>query len=282
MNQIYAVVVIYNQNISESLTCSQLMEIRNHNIRIIIVDNSTEETSNENECRRRQWIYISMNGNAGLSKAYNKVLNFLDLEEDATIVWLDDDSNITQEYFDVLESNLNANKEYSIFVPVIQGQDGKYWSPNEYHFIKNRQLKSPEQRIKPTRFNAINSCTAVRTTVYRNYRYNENLFLDQIDHNFFEDQRNRMIKCKKMNVIIQHNFSTRSKQNIISLKRRYKTMIPDFLTFHRKSILRYYLAWIKIFGWGCRGFLSCRDISFIGWCVKQIYFYERKRKSNGL
>lgn len=81
-----------------------------------------------------------MNGNAGLSKAYNRALDYLK-DEDGIVIWFDDDTNVTQEYFDALELNAKEFKDSDIFVPVIQGQDGKYWSPNEARFLRIDKLK---------------------------------------------------------------------------------------------------------------------------------------------
>ena len=165
------------------------------------------------------------------------------------MIWFDDDTNVTQEYFDTLEQNAKEFKDFDIFVPIIQGQDGKYWSPNEARFFKNKQIKTYEQYIPNEKINAINSCLAVRLDVYNSYRYDEALFLDQVDHNFFYDQRKLKRKVKILNVVIHHNFSTKSKmKNVDSLKTRYRIMIPDFLTYSSKT-KRYYLGLLKVAGW---------------------------------
>lgn len=266
-NILYAVVIVYNTEVNNSLSCVNLRKIRNHKIRIIVVDNSTETNDNEKQCQNLEWTYISMNGNAGLSKAYNRVLDTL-RGNDGVVVWFDDDTNITQEYFDCLEAALNKYGDCSIFAPMIQGQDGRFWSPNEYRYLKNKQLRSPEQEIPNDRFNAINSCTAVRLAVYENYRYNEALFLDQVDHAFFEDQRNLHRKFKKLDVIIHHHFSIKGKmESIDALKARYKILIPDFLIFCNKGRGRYILGWIKIIGWGIREGIKYKEPSFLFWCI---------------
>ena len=276
MNKIYAVIIIYNSEISESRSCLNISGIVDHDIKVVIVDNSTVINNNKKLAIEKDWYYISMNGNAGLSKAYNKVLD--NITGDGVVIWFDDDTDVTQEYFDVLEKALDDHPDCDIFAPMIQGQDGRFWSPNESRFLKNKQLKNKNSRIDNRRFNAINSCTAVRLKIYDNYRYDETLFLDQVDHNFFEDQRQLHRNFCKLNVIIHHNFSTRSKmRSIDQVKARYSIMIPDFLRYCKKKKVRYALGWVKVAGWGVREGIKYRNIGFFFWRIKQALRFKKEK-----
>lgn len=276
MVKFFAVVVLYNTFVNDSITIRNLKRIHRHSIDIIVVDNSTQSLNNEQETKMNNWIYLSMNGNQGLSKAYNRALDYLK-DKRGIVIWFDDDTNVTQEYFDSLEQNAKEFKDFDIFVPVIQGQDGKYWSPNEARFFKNKQIKTCGQYIPNEKINAINSCLAVRLNVYNSYRYDEALFLDQVDHNFFYDQRKLKRKVKILNVVIHHNFSTKSKmKNIDSLKTRYRIMIPDFLTYSSKTKSKYYLGLLKVAGWGVREGFKYGNIGFFFWTLAE----ARKWKGN--
>lgn len=70
VSKIAAVVVVYNKNVSESITCDRLLKLNRNEVTLVIVDNSEKETTNDEYCRSRNIDYISMNGNKGLSKAY--------------------------------------------------------------------------------------------------------------------------------------------------------------------------------------------------------------------
>jgi len=274
-NKFYSVVVVYNKSVSDSVTLNKLSKITSHAINVFVVDNSTLDFGNKAQCAENGWGYVSMGGNAGLSRAYNVAIHYLKKEK-GIVVWLDDDTEITQEYFDELEKQADIEKTTDIFVPLIQGQDGRFWSPNEYHYLRNKQLKDRNQKISPKRFNAINSCTAVRLELYKNYQYTEKLFLDQVDHQFFEDQRNLGRKFKVLNVVIHHNFSMKNRENDVDkVKFRYRIMIPDFLTFCNKTPARYLLGWVKIAGWGVRESLKYKDISFLFWCLKVAFTTKR-------
>lgn len=278
MNNFFAVVVIYNTNVNESLTIKKLKMIKSHLINVVVVDNSTKDMNNENITVQNGWLYLNMGGNAGLSKAYNRALNHLKSEQ-GIVIWFDDDTDVTQEYFDELEKCVNKYEEYDIFVPIIRGQDGKFWSPNEARFFKNRQMKFPEERIPQNKINAINSCTAVRLSVYEKYRYDERLFLDQVDHKFFEDQRQLKHKVKVLRIIIQHNFSTKNRmKDIESLKTRYEIMIPDFLIFCSKNKPKYYLGLIKVAGWGVREGIKYHNIGFFFWTLNEARLWKKTRR----
>lgn len=279
MTELYSIVVLYNISITESTSCTYLRTINYPYNHVIVVDNSTIDNNNDVICKKLGWTYISMNGNKGLSKAYNKALDSLRGKQ-GCVIWFDDDTNVTREYFVQLQMALAEHPECSIFVPVIQGQDKKFWSPNEARFFKNKQLKKVNQSIQNSKFNAINSCTAVRLDVYKNYRYDERLFLDQIDHSFFRDQRRLNRKFYKLPIIIQHNFSLKNrKTSIDSLKKRYEIMIPDFLTYCGDTQSQRVLAMVKVFGWGVRESIKYKDWSFLIWCIKKAIETKNKTKT---
>lgn len=248
----YAIVVIYNKSIEESLTCKNLLKITNHKINTIIVDNSTNLNFNKVNAtlsKSKDFKYLSMNGNVGLSIAYNKALDYIKNKE-GIVIWFDDDSNVTQEYFDELSEAIK-DKSYDIFVPVIQGQDKLFWSPNKANYFKNHQLKSANEVVPQDKFNAINSCTACRLKVYEDYRYDERLFLDQVDQKFFDDQRERHMKFYKLKTIIHHNFSLKGQNiNEEKIESRYQLRVNDFIEYSNIQGYPKILCKIKILLWG--------------------------------
>lgn len=211
--KIVATIIVYNKRVQDSITCKHILNetiiIQNCNLEILVVDNSTSDFGNEEYCKSHKIKYISMNGNKGLSKAYNAAIN--ECKEKDVIILFDDDTEVSKEYFFELIKALYTYPETDIFAPVIYGQDGIIYSPNEYNFLKSHYIESPKQEISQTKFNAIASCLAIRMRVFDNYRFNEKLFVDQVDQNFFYDQRKRNIKFRKLNVEIQQNFYQRGK-----------------------------------------------------------------------
>ena len=128
-----AIVVVYNKNIRNSITCNLLRNISASNIEIVVVDNSEENMDNESICHNLGFRYISMHGNKGLSKAYNAAIDIVDAD---VLILLDDDTELHKEYFDILDKAVADNPEIDVFAPVVYGQDGVIYSPNKFSFIK--------------------------------------------------------------------------------------------------------------------------------------------------
>lgn len=274
-NKIYAAVCVYNQSIEEAKTCIYLKNIvSDFDVSVIIIDNSTKSYGNYEQCRNYGWTYLPMGGNVGISKAYNRTLDYLK-EKKGVVVWLDDDTNITPQYFKELKDKLKS-EDAEIYVPVIIGQNGKVHSPNEVGFIKNKQLKNPFSEINLLKLNAINSCTAVRLIVYENYRYDEALFLDQVDHDFFADQRKLGKRFCKLNAMIYHDFSVKGIMSLDETKTRYSIMIPDFLTFYKKTKFKIGLGYMRVLKWGIKlTFIYKKNM--VAWCIDEANKWRTSR-----
>ncbi len=201
-----AVIVVYNKSIEKSVTCESLKNISGFNVEIVIVDNSEIELKNDEISKAHGYTYISMNGNKGLSKAYNMAI---DRTISDMIVLFDDDTSVNENYFDVLDKAVRKHLNVDIFAPIVYGQDGVIYSPNEFNFIRNHFISNPQQDVAQERFNAIASCLAIRRRVFDNYRFNETLFVDQIDQYFFCEQRKMGRTFMKIDVEIHQNFYQR-------------------------------------------------------------------------
>lgn len=204
--KITAAVVVYNKKISESIT---YRNIRNFDTKIdvLVLDNSEIKIDNAIYCKKEGFRYISMNGNKGLSKAYNAAID--NSKDSDVIVFFDDDTEITENYFMKLRTALEKYPEVDIFAPIIRGQDGVIYSPNEFNFLRNHFISAPEQNVSQKYFNAIASCLAIRMRVFENYKFNEKLFVDQVDQYFFCEQRLLGRKFAKLDIEIQQNFYQR-------------------------------------------------------------------------
>ncbi|RHB40468.1 glycosyltransferase [Enterocloster aldenensis] len=249
--KVVAALVIYNRRIEESITYRNIKEFLNINIDLLVVDNSEIKTDNILFCKKNNIRYISMNGNKGLSKAYNIAVD-ANLDRDV-IILLDDDTEISEEYFTELFDGIIKHPDVDIFAPFIYGQDGVLYSPNEFHFLKNHLISSPNQDIKQENFNAIASCLAIRMRVFDNYRFNEILFVDQVDQYFFCEQRKRGKKFEKLNVKITQNFYQRG--NVLTPKagwQRLKLRIIDIMRHARlmNNVKYILLGYIKCCGLG--------------------------------
>jgi len=283
---IYCVVVVYNKSISKSITIRNLSQINREDIVVVVVDNSTKDFGNKESCQILGNHYIDMCGNRGLSKAYNTSLNFIMsfAKMEDVVVWFDDDTDISEDYFTHLNEAILSNS-FDVFVPLIRGQDGIIYSPNNNCFLKNRLVKSINE-INFKKINAINSCLAVRFRLFVDYRYDEELFLDSIDQNFFDDLRVMGVNFKILDIVINQEFSQRA--NILDktlIVPRLRIRVKDLMVYARKSWLYTFLGVIKAFGWGvvfsykCKSaipLLVCVDLSIAGFCKNTSSFLYRE------
>ncbi|WP_243431751.1 glycosyltransferase [Clostridium botulinum] len=246
-------IVVYNKKIEESITYKRVKNISRPNIRILVVDNSEIDFGNKEYCKENVIEYISMCGNKGLSKAYNVVIENCKQQNIDVIVLSDDDTEITEEYFDELDKALFDKATTDIFAPIIYGQDGVIYSPNEFNFVKNHFISSPEQEVSQERFNAIASCLAIRMRVFDDYLFNELLFIDQVDQFFFCEQRKRGKIFGKLDVKIQQNFYQRGSTLTYDAGwKRLRLRIVDIIRHARLMGDKKYLAlgYIKCCGLG--------------------------------
>lgn len=249
-NKITAAVVVYNKEISESITCQKIKEI-DVDIDILVLDNSDRNTGNKEYCEMNGIRYISMNGNRGLSKAYNVAVD--NSKKSDVIVLFDDDTEVTKEYFEILQKSLDKHPDVDIYAPIIRGQDGVIYSPNEFNFLRNHFISDSKQEISQKSFNAIASCLAIRMRVFDNYRFNEKLFIDQVDQYFFCEQRRLGRKFGVLDVeILQHFYQRGATLTPEAGWRRLKLRIVDVFRHARLMGGKKYtlLAFVKCCGLG--------------------------------
>lgn len=266
----YAVIVIYNKYVGESISFRSLINLSLSNLHFLIIDNSSSEYICENKymCDEMKIQYYSMDGNAGLSKAYNYALQILDKKNDDIVIWFDDDTHINRKYFDIL-SQYCSDKELDVFAPIVYGQNGVIYSPCERGLLKGRYIKNPNQLIKKDKFNAINSCLAVRLRVYKNYRYDEKLFMDCVDTKLFDDFRKMDLNFCVLPIEIHQNFFQRMKQqNIEKYWLRFKIRIKDtFIYYSHKGKIERIAGSIKVIGWAIMYGFKLKSFTFFKNCI---------------
>lgn len=258
-----AIIVIYNKSVADSVTCDCIDKLKSIDLDVLIVDNSTSDYNNAIECEKRHYKYISMGGNKGLSKAYNVAI---DNSEADILIFFDDDTEISEDYFTVLKESVNNNWDIDIFAPIVYGQDGVIYSPNEFNFLRNKFISSPQEEINPEKFNAIASCLAVRKKVFESYRFDETLFVDQVDQYFFCQQRSFGRKFMKINTSICQNFYQRGE--ILTPEagwRRVRLRLVDVMR-HAKLMQErqyYILGFIKCVGLSVQIAIKTKSINVL-------------------
>lgn len=231
-NKVSVVIVLYNQWCGDSLTCQTIMKNTKLPNQILIVDNSTKNMNNEVYCMEKGWMYHSMQGNAGLSKAYNKAIDVLKGKTDI-FVWADDDTEFPDNYFEKLLDYSEKNSMESLFIPIVKSKD-QILSPAIFTDRLVLSIKNLDE-LKGKRITAINSGLAVRMEIYDNFRYDENIFLDYVDHDFVRWCRLQNVKKMVMeDVVLKQSFFLNEDFSKEAWKHRDKIFCKDIRYFEKK------------------------------------------------
>ncbi len=204
-----AAVVVYNISCENSPTCRALEKLTGQDIRVLIYDNSTADYGNKAYCERFGWTYLGGTGNNGISKAYNACIEYLLGGHETDMLCLfDDDTDLDLQYFDALQQ-ARERTDGNIFVPMIFA-GGKLISPcilDPGHRVRLFASQKDAAAYTGNGLTAINSCMAIDLSVFADFRYDENIFLDGVDHNFTQQMLQRGEKLHLMDYRCDHAFS---------------------------------------------------------------------------
>lgn len=238
-----AAVVIYNKTCADSPTCQALKTLQNTTASVLIYDNSTADYGNRVYCEENGWVYLGGNGNMGISKAYNACIDYLTEQNfEGYICLFDDDTHLDPSYFSLLQQACERAEE-NIFVPLIIAS-GKLISPcilNPTHRVTMFQDTQDALSYNGDSLGAINSCMALNMKLFARHRYDENIFLDGVDHNFVLQMRQKGEKIKVFPYRCDHAFSGVEKPPVKSALVRFQIYAKDYryiLRNHKFSYLR--------------------------------------------
>lgn len=256
---LYALVVIYNKKCEDSLTLNTLKEYDNK-LNIIVFDNSEKDFNNKDYCDRNNYKYYTKNKNVGLSKAYNYVLKKIEKKDDDYLIILDDDTNLTKQYFKEVFKETSLNK-YDVLLPIVKSNN-VIISPSKVQFNCRIKVIKNIAELNNKNITAINSGMVVKTNVYNDIIYNEDMFLDYIDHDFMSKIRKNNFKINVLKSEIIQNFSRNEKGNLKGALFRFNIYIKDFKIYCRNAnkMIFYY---INITKFAIKQCIKYRSLKFL-------------------
>lgn len=240
--KIYGIVVIYNHFLKDSVT---IQSLATQDIELVVCDNSDANLQyideNATFAKEHSMQYLSMNGNQGLSYAYNRGVEFLlevkHMMPSDWVVLLDDDTTLPENY--VEQIILNSQADDKILLPIVLDGIG-IMSPVYMPGRVARRLESKEaiRDCDVKKLSGINSAMVIRAEIFQKYRYNEEMFLDYIDHMFIMDMRRWKIYPRVLDVSIRQHFSAviDSKE---AARKRFRLQKKDLRIFYRKQPIQY-------------------------------------------
>lgn len=231
--RITALVVIHNRRCEDSPSCEGLRV--DTQARAVVVDNSTEENDNARYCARRGFGYVSMGGNMGLAKAYNRGIAWIKTHTDAThVLLLDDDTTLPEGFLGNTVKFIEEHPQATVFTPLVQDEAGLL-SPCHIDGLHVTRVTDPAQLTAET-FTAINSGLTAALTVFDDYAYDESYFLDYIDHAFFRDMKARGIPIAVTGQTLLQRFAGNERGNKQAAYRRLSIFKQDFRRFCGNSL----------------------------------------------
>lgn len=240
-NSVAAVVVVYNTRCDESSTLKALKKLEDKSIKILVYDNSTRDFGNREYCQQHGWIYLGGEGNNGISKAYNACIEYLKAEKTEGILCLfDDDTDVDISYFDTL-LKAAENSESKIFVPLIYAA-GRLISPcrlGHGHRVTMFENEAEALSYSGNDLSAINSGMAIDLSVFDGYRYDENIFLDGVDHNFMTDMRQKGVGVTVFEYRCNHAFSGAERPSKEAAHTRFGIYSKDYAYILKDDKLSY-------------------------------------------
>lgn len=263
-------IVVYNELFWESITFNSLVSSfsknkNNDEIHIYIYDNSVRSKNiNLPEFENNINIkYFAFNENRGISKAYNHLVSLALKDGFKWIVFLDQDTMLPldfyHKYFDsVCKLEQSSNK---MAVPVVKSEQ-HILSPFIYKNFRSRFLKEIPSLINLNKHSAINTGVLIECNYFNKIGgYNEKLFLDFCDHDFFDKFRGFDNLIRVINTELKQDFSTDT-NTIDKALIRYSIFYSD-LKAYKKGRNRFKLFFLVDLSHLIRLTLQYRTFKFI-------------------
>ena len=251
--------VVYNTYIEDTLLFKYYNKLSN-NFRVIFLDNSNDEDiikHNKSVALENDTIkYHSLGDNVGLPKAYNYVIKN---EIFDAILILDQDTEIEFDFFDFI-SNINLDEEIVAY-------------PKMYC---NSNLVSPRKLKSNVFFNnkkgvdmPINSCSLISRKVFDKVGlFNEEMFLDMVDYEFFRRCHDNEVKFQLIDFTIEQHLSGFEETNKEKALKRFKNYLCDFKVFSNYTFKTRIWYYIFSFYLRCKNTIRYRYIKFL-FCKKE-------------
>ncbi len=148
---------------------------------IVFCDNSTDDAVLQlnSETSLPKLEYLPMRGNVGLPFAYNAALS---LTRQPYLMLFDDDTEVGPGYFSAVQNSITLI-DSDIYVPVVTA-GARPLSPCSPKWLRYGAVRNLEE--VPVDFTAINAGMTISRAIFERLRFNEDLFLDFVDHDFMK------------------------------------------------------------------------------------------------
>lgn len=186
------------------------------------------------------------------------------LNKSGLLCLFDDDTFLPDNYFDeLLKENLSAD----IFLPVVCDEVG-ILSPCKFNGLRVERIKELSE-LNEKNITGINSGMAINLAVFKDYRYDENYFLDYIDHDFLRTMKLRNKKIKVLNTKLNQRFSRNEDSNLASSLKRFKIFKSDFKYFYNENLKSRIFANLSLLKRALHLTLKFKNLTFLTSLLKE-------------
>lgn len=251
MIRITNILVVFNQSLQKSPSFRVLSTQVTDSEELLVVDNSTD-----NEVKKTNQLlladnpsiqYLDMEGNVGLSVAYNRAFELLDAK-DWAVLW-DQDTEVPANFISKVVGTINGYPNELMVVPFVDTPKLRM-SPRKHSGPKITGAINEVGVYED--ITAINSGMAIRVDAFRkNNGYDESMFLDYIDHDFVIRFTKSVGSIVVNDNLLKQSFSDENHDNIDGDIFRFKIYYGDFKQFCAKfnngSLFFVSKIWIRAF-----------------------------------
>lgn len=270
LDEILVVIVIYKENLKDSVSFKTITEclknhIWEHSVDIFVYDNSPKRMVEDNlECYQKWNVHYAHNpSNPGVSKAYNEGFKIAKELNKSWMLILDQDTYFPENALLKYCESVVYNHQAIIHAPVLMSL-GNICSPCKYYFKRGFPLKSitPGYMEFKNR-NLLNSGLLIKCDAFEKVGgYDEKVKLYFSDFNFVDKLRKIYTNFVVIDLICQHGNSSVEISDLENSVKRF-----GFYCEGAKNSSQEYLAlvWLFLFAF-IRGFklsLNFKNFKFI-------------------
>lgn len=258
----YVIIVLYKIRLEDSITYKtfkrNVSKLENIGVKLLIYNNSPEIIIPQSE----EYYLYQPKENLKLAGAYRYALERAYEEGYKWLLLLDQDTELTSEYFEELNKFLNSSIQdsYDIAVPILK-QGNLFLSPacyNKYKgpFDKPKVIHNNNElskKLKNDILVAYNSVSLLKVSALKEVGgFGTEYPLDMLDYDYYTRMHNNKSYIYILSTIIQQNLSLLDKKNPISVV-RYNLYMDASYKFAKS------LGWTSVLYYKYK--LVCRVVS---------------------
>lgn len=226
------VIVLYKRPLSDSPAFNSIISARPAG-KLFVYDNSPVSQTDLTQYSTDRIYYNHDSDNEGISKAYIAAAEYAKAHGVTHMVFFDQDTCATLEFFETLEKQIVNHPDIAIFAPILRCKDVTV-SPCKVILYKGIEDKDPRVGVQSlSGVSLINSALCVSTEAYFvSGGYNRAIRLDFSDIYFIDQLRKVYNQYCLLPITLEHSLSTfvDSKESVISRFRFYCDGAREYLT----------------------------------------------------